>query len=55
MTDEPTAIPDGGPEILGQPLYNKGSAFSREERRALGLEGLLPSAVNTIEQQARRV
>ena len=55
MTDEPTGIPYGGPQILGHPLSNKGSAFSREERRALGLEGLLPSAVNTIEQQARRV
>ncbi len=55
MTDEPTGNACGGSQILGQPLYNKGSAFSREERRAFGLEGLLPSAINTIEQQARRV
>ena len=55
MTDEPTKIPYGGPQILGHPLYNKGSAFTRTERQAFGLEGLLPSAVNTLEQQARRV
>ena len=44
-----------GPHLLAEPLYNKGSAFTGEERRSFGLEGLLPSAVNTIEQQARRV
>jgi len=55
MTDESTKVPYSGPQILGHPLYNKGSAFTREERQAFGLEGLLPSAVNTLEQQARRV
>jgi malic enzyme len=55
MTDERSELPYAGPQILAHPLYNKGSAFTREERRAFGLEGLLPSAVNTIEQQARRV
>jgi malate dehydrogenase (oxaloacetate-decarboxylating) len=55
MKDEPTRFPPAGPQILGHPLYNKGSAFTHEERRAFGLEGLLPSAVNTLEQQARRV
>lgn len=44
-----------GSHLLAEPMYNKGSAFSREERAALGLEGLLPAAVNTIEQQAARV
>ena len=55
MTDERSELPYAGPQILAHPLYNKGSAFTREERRAFGLEGLLPSAVNTLEQQARRV
>jgi malic enzyme len=54
MTDDHTRI-TRGPQLLSQPFDNKGSAFTEEERRALGLEGLLPSAVNTLEQQARRV
>jgi len=36
-------------------MYTKSSAFSHEEREAFGLEGLLPSAVSTMEQQERRV
>jgi malic enzyme len=44
-----------GSHLLAEPMYNKGSSFSREERAVLGLEGLLPAAVNTIEQQAARV
>jgi malate dehydrogenase (oxaloacetate-decarboxylating) len=40
--------------LLRHPMYNKGTAFSREERARLGLAGLLPDAVMTIEQQARR-
>ena len=48
-------VPHRGAALLRHPLYNKGTAFTREERAAFGLEGLLPEAVNTIEQQARRV
>lgn len=44
-----------GLSVYRDPLLNKGSAFSLEERRALGLEGLLPGAPKTLEQQARRV
>jgi malate dehydrogenase (oxaloacetate-decarboxylating) len=43
-----------GAALLGDPLANKGTAFDAEERQALELEGLLPTAVETIEQQARR-
>lgn len=43
-----------GAQLLGDPLYNKSTAFTRDERAALGLEGLLPAAVSTMEQQARR-
>jgi malic enzyme len=48
-------VPYRGPRLLRHPLFTKGTAFTREERSALGLEGLLPDAVSTIDQQLRRV
>src|SRR6187200_1041092 len=44
-----------GPQLLSHPMYNKSTAFTREERAAFGLEGLLPDAVSTMEMQAARV
>lgn len=44
-----------GPALLAQPALNKDTAFSPDERHALELDGLLPAAVETIEQQVRRV
>ena len=41
--------------VLSSPLLNRGTAFSLEEREALGLTGLLPTAVSTMEAQLRRV
>jgi malic enzyme len=52
---EVVEVPDRGARLLRNPSFNKGSAFTREERAALGLEGLLPDAVSTLEQQERRV
>ena len=43
-----------GAEVLSTPLLNKGVAFTQNEREELGLEGLLPPAVLTLEEQARR-
>ncbi|MED0936559.1 oxaloacetate-decarboxylating malate dehydrogenase [Bacillus mobilis] len=43
-----------GVEVLSTPLLNKGVAFTQEEREGLGLKGLLPPAVLTLEEQARR-
>jgi malate dehydrogenase (oxaloacetate-decarboxylating) len=43
-----------GPQLLNHPMYNRATAFTRDERRDLGLEGLLPDVVSTMEQQARR-
>jgi malate dehydrogenase (oxaloacetate-decarboxylating) len=43
-----------GLEVLQTPALNKGVAFPEAERRALGLIGLLPPAVLTLEEQARR-
>lgn len=39
-------------EILNNPFKNKGTAFSMEERKKLGLVGTLPPRVKTIEEQA---
>ena len=40
---------------LHDPALNKGTAFSEEERDKLGLWGLLPPGVNTMEEQVLRV
>jgi malate dehydrogenase (oxaloacetate-decarboxylating) len=42
------------PHVLEDPIQDRGTAFTEEERDALGLTGRLPSAVLTLEQQARR-
>ena len=39
-------------DILNNPFLNKGTAFTMEERKELGLIGLLPPYVQTIEEQA---
>jgi malate dehydrogenase (oxaloacetate-decarboxylating)(NADP+) len=44
-----------GLDLLQDPRLNKGTAFTVEERAALGLEGLLPPRVFTIEEQLGRV
>ncbi|WP_036774312.1 NAD-dependent malic enzyme [Photorhabdus australis] len=50
----PLYIPYAGPILLEFPLLNKGSAFTKEERSTFNLYGLLPEAVETIEEQAER-
>ena len=44
-----------GRDLLREPLLNKGSAFSAEERRRLRLEGLLPATPKSADEQAERV
>ncbi len=39
------------PTIVADPLTNRGTAFTQEERRRLGLIGRFPSAVETLDQQ----
>lgn len=43
-----------GYSVLSDPRLNKGTAFTDAERAALGLTGLLPSRVLTLDQQAER-
>ena len=43
-----------GRELIDEPLGNKGTAFSEEERAKLGLYGLLPPHVDTLEEQVSR-
>ncbi|WP_020576157.1 NAD-dependent malic enzyme [Actinopolymorpha alba] len=43
-----------GLDVLRTPLLNKGTAFTQEERTELRLDGLLPPAVLTIEEQKQR-
>lgn len=47
-------IPVRGYNIIRHPMLNKSTGFSVEERRALGLEGLLPSQCNSMAVQAER-
>jgi malate dehydrogenase (oxaloacetate-decarboxylating) len=66
MTERPyefVSTPEGpvlrvrarGFSVLGTPMLNRGTAFTPAERRALGLVGLLPHGMSTIDGQVRRV
>jgi malate dehydrogenase (oxaloacetate-decarboxylating)(NADP+) len=44
-----------GVAVLRDPAFNKGSAFTKEEREALGIQGLLPARVLSIDEQLVRV
>ena len=48
------ASPHRGQRLLRHPMLNKGTAFTHEERAAMGLEGLLPEAVSASEEQVAR-
>jgi malate dehydrogenase (oxaloacetate-decarboxylating)(NADP+) len=51
--DAPSSL--RGMALLRDPLFNKGTAFTEHERDALGLRGLLPAHVQSMEMQAGRV
>lgn len=44
-----------GRSVLSNPMINFGTAFTNEQRAALGIAGLLPSAVTSLDAQLRRV
>ncbi|MEW6039798.1 MAG: NAD-dependent malic enzyme [Pseudomonadota bacterium] len=47
-------VPFKGPLLLNYPLFNKGTAFPEQERRELGLLGLLPPHVDSLDTQVAR-
>lgn len=49
------SLPACGMDWLHNPALNKGTAFTEAEREALGLRGLLPPHVQTMDEQVRRV
>ena len=51
----PTLDAPSGAALFNDPIHNKGTAFTKEERRKYGLEGLLPQAVETLDRQLERV
>ncbi|HEV3164582.1 MAG TPA: NAD-dependent malic enzyme [Isosphaeraceae bacterium] len=51
---ETLEVPFTGKLLLERPMFNKGTAFTQEERRTLGLLGLLPPHQETLDEQAAR-
>jgi malate dehydrogenase (oxaloacetate-decarboxylating) len=52
--DDPVETDLTGLDLIGQPLLNKGTAFTEGERDAFRLHGLLPPHVGTLEEQVSR-
>jgi Malic enzyme, N-terminal domain len=53
--EEYLAVDRRGEPLLRDPFTNKGTAFTPAEREELGLDGLVPPAVSTMDQQLARV
>lgn len=51
----PRSTPRRGADFLNHPRLNKGTAFTPAERDELGLRGLLPPKIYTIEEQEHRI
>jgi hypothetical protein len=47
-------VAERGRQLLDEPLLNKGTAFSAGERETLGVLGLLPTHVSTLDEQVER-
>ena len=43
-----------GMHLLDTPIFNKGTAFTDEERSAFGLHGLLPPQIESLDEQTSR-
>ena len=44
-----------GTDLIHDPLYNKGTVFSKAERDQLGLAGLLPPRILSLEEQKKKI
>jgi malate dehydrogenase (oxaloacetate-decarboxylating)(NADP+) len=55
VTEDTVRPSKTGAHLLYDPVMNKGTAFSLEERKRLGILGLLPPRVSTMAEQAARV
>lgn len=53
-TSGPVDCAVSGTVLLNAPYFNHGSAHSAEERREFDLTGLLPSSIQTLDQQVNR-
>ncbi len=53
--DRAATLQRRGVDVLQDPLKNKGTAFTQRERDLLGLRGLLPPHVSTMEEQVARI
>lgn len=54
MADTGRQVTGKGSTVLKKTAFNRDTAFTAQERRTLGLEGLLPPVVETLEQQEAR-
>ena len=54
-TGEPLELDIRGLQILNDPCLNKGTSFTLDERKALGLSGLLPPHQADMEEQVQRI
>jgi len=50
-----TTVVPSGVQLLRDPVLNKGTAFTEEERDAFGLRGLLPPHVSNQDEQVQRI
>lgn len=54
MADRPLYSDKRGYDLMRDPIMNKGSAFTQEERKTFGLNGLLPNHISLIDEQVQR-
>ena len=51
---EPLQVALSGFDLINQPMLNKGTSFSEQERAAFDLHGLLPPHIGNLDEEAAR-